>query len=167
MENLTYTLQVKKFKEGWNSTYRWETKNYYFEAIFTFSNGSRVKMILGGKPLYRLNQNDPNSKWYIQKALPEYADLETLEPTKEEIAKATAEAIQDYENAKKWMGDPNFLYSRQKNYGICFYFKDDNSPTGVRANGGCSTSELCDLVARELGKNGYALSPTEDLRTAR
>lgn len=60
--------------------------------------------------------------------------------------------------------DPCYLYCRSKHGGFTVYFKDSGSPTGV-CSAGCFPAEL-EFLVYQFHKAG-ALSPTEDLRTAR
>lgn len=73
----------------------------------------------------------------------------------------TAEYIK---NIVAQLTSPEYLYARNTGTNIRFYGKDNSSPTGVSAIGGCP-SEL-EFLLYAFGKTG-SLSPTEDRRTAR
>ncbi len=119
-----------------------------FVAYFQFENGYRtdVKLVEGR---------------------PEFKDIQTVEPQHNDIMYAKCLAAKQHLELKKLFETKTVLYGRAKykfpesnEHVISLYLKDETSPTGVvLANVSCS-----DKQAREFGI--YALSSTEDLRTA-
>lgn len=119
-----------------------------FVAYFKFENGYHVNITL-------------------VEGRPEFKNIPFVEPNHNDIFKAKCLAAEQHLKLKNLFESKIVLYGRAKykfpeseEYAISLYLKDDSSPTGVTlANMSCS-----DLQARGFGI--FALSPTEDLRTA-